>query len=94
MADPAYGYQHQQRRAAWNRELERTGPIACRRCGHPVHCDRDAHLNRDARKFDLGHGVGVKHGGKGDDSQPECASCNRAAGAAVTNAPRASREWG
>jgi len=93
MADPAYGYRHQRSRAAWDAELQRSGPVACRRCRLPVHCDRDRHLNTDGAKFDLGHGVSVKAGGDGSDSTPEHRACNRRAAAAMTNAPRASRDW-
>lgn len=96
MAADAYGYDHQAQRRAWDRALELNGAIACRRCGQPVHCDRRAHLNWDQQKFDLGHGVPVVHGGTGNDSQPEHATCNRRAGARLGNARRRtphSRSW-
>ena len=88
-----YGYAHQRSRAAWDGHLEQVGSHPCRRCGDPVYPDSLAHLNVDGRPFDLGHGVPVKLGGDGGDSEPEHAACNRRAAAAMTNAPRASREW-
>jgi hypothetical protein len=38
------------------------------------------HLNRDGRKFQLGHGIAHIEGGTGDDKQPEHTCCNEAAG--------------
>lgn len=81
MSKPQYGPEHQARRRRWNDRLTARGPITCRRCGQPVHCDRDRHLNPDGRPFDLGHGRAHADGGDGRDSQPEHARCNRHAGA-------------
>jgi hypothetical protein len=80
MAKPQYGYQHQLERAQANRRLEALGPIPCRWCDQPVYCDAMRHLNRDGRKFQLGHGVAHIEGGIGDDKQPEHTCCNEAAG--------------
>lgn len=96
MAKPQYNHRHQAQRRAWDQHLTATGPTPCRRCGQPVHCDRNHHLNRDGMPFDLGHDIAHAEGGDGRNSRPEHARCNRAAGQrlgrARTTAP-ASREW-
>lgn len=98
MASPQYDYQHQLERKAANGRLETLGPIPCRRCGQPVHCDAQRHLNRDGRKFELGHGVAHINNGDGSDKQPEHAYCNEAAGGRLARArqraTRATRDWG
>lgn len=95
MGNP-YDYAHQARRRAWDQQLTANGPITCRRCNQPVHCDRQAALNWDHRPFDLGHTTSAADGDDGSDSQPEHARCNRKAGAIDGNRRRlqpASREW-
>lgn len=106
MAKPQYGHDHQQERDQADRRLRTMGPIRCRRCGRLVYCDRDHHLNRDGRKFQLGHGVAHAEGGAGTDKQPEHAWCNESAGGKLAQAmarakrqaeqrkpARASRRW-
>lgn len=91
MPKPLYDYDHEQERVAWNQHLETDGPIQCRRCGQLVYCDRLAHLNRDGRKFDLGHpdpGQTTK--------EPEHNCCNRKAGGREGRRRQlqpSSREW-
>jgi hypothetical protein len=92
MAKPQYGYDHQKERAQANARLEVLGPIPCRHCGRLVYCDKQRHLNRDGRKFQLGHGVAHAEGGTGDDKQPEHCCCNEAAGGRLAHARAKARE--
>ena len=96
----AYGKQHQKARLQHDLDLATLGPRPCRRCGEPVHCDRDAHLNPDGQPFDLGHGTDLAFGGTGADSQPEHRTCNRSAGGRLGNLlkqlrqrPPTTRDW-
>lgn len=96
MAKPQYGAAHQRRRADWKLELTRTGgrQCACRgqcrkhrgRCREWITADSDWHLC---------HGVPVKRGGTGEDSEPGCPSCNQTEGALLraSRTPPASEDW-
>lgn len=73
-----YDGNHRRARQVWATSVSR-GETPCRRCGRAI---------LPGQKWDLGHTE------DGSPSQPEHASCNRAAGAAVTNELRRAREQG
>lgn len=87
----AYGWDHQRDRAAWNAELEASGPRPCPRCPALVYPDSLRHLNPDGRKFHLGHRSDVALGGKDGPKTPEHDHCNTSAGATLGNKLRAKR---
>jgi len=77
-----YGVAHQKQRRAWEPKVKR-GEAHCARCGQPITLDQ---------AWDLGH-----NDERTAWTGPEHATCNRRAGAAVTNAARKglkhSRVW-
>jgi hypothetical protein len=95
MVNP-YDWDWQKLRAQWDAYLVANGTWPCRRCHRPVYCDRMRRLNRDGRKFDLGHAIDVQHGGTNAGAEPEHSCCNRSAGklAQLEKAREpASEEW-
>lgn len=74
MSKPAYRYQHQRERAAWE-PLVATGTIICsgpQGCGKPI---------LPGQPWDLGHTTDVALGGTNSTKTPQHASpCNRSAG--------------
>jgi len=90
MPKPLYSGSHKNERRQADAQLQ-VKPRPCRRCGRLVHPDRDAHLNWDGRRFDLGHPDPGQQG-----KEPEHATCNRQAGGREGNRRRtmpASEEW-
>jgi len=93
-----YGWAHQQDRADWQGEIERTGGIrcACRgTCGH--HAGRCTTIIRPDTPWHLGHRTAVAHGGANGPKAPWCEPCNERDGVkvreAIKAAPRASIDW-
>lgn len=66
------------RRQAWQ-PIVATGQLHCWRCNQPIH---------PGQPWDLGHLIDVIAGGTDTNTQPEHRTCNRAAGADITNARR------
>lgn len=97
MPDPGYQWRdgHPQRRAAWAAQLHQRGQIPCGCTGQcHIHTGPCPTIIHDGDAWHLGHGIGLAHGGTGEDSTPWCPTCNLRAAAWDTNHPtNATRNW-
>lgn len=98
MGNP-YGWEHQQDRADWQGEIDRTGGIRCHcRGGCRKHAGRCRTIIRPGTPWHLGHKRAVAQGGADGPKAPWCELCNLRDGVrvreALKRAPRASRDWG